>query len=238
MSGQNSQMQATPQKKTPARKAAVKMAIDVAMSVAFLVLMGRVYMPGLAHEATGTALLVLLIAHNVMNAGFWKGLARGKWSALRVYYLVIDLLLLLSMLATVVTGVLMSSELYQPLALKSGLMKVRSLHTMLFYVDLMLLGLHIGVHANVIAKTCIRRGAEKSRSLVAVVARILAVLLFIAGLVSAWQVDMLGFITLQNAFSYIDAGKPVLLFYAQHVSIVLLFAVLGHYLRALLASLK
>ena len=82
-------------------KAAIKIVVDVFMTLALLLLMGYQFWGDAAHEWIGGGMLVLFIAHHILNAGWYKTLFKGKYTPMRVFQFCVDTLVLIAMLAPV-----------------------------------------------------------------------------------------------------------------------------------------
>ena len=62
-----------------------KGAVDAAMSVALLFLMGYQFWGDEAHEWAGAGIFVLFAVHHILNWRWHKNLFRGKYSLIRVF---------------------------------------------------------------------------------------------------------------------------------------------------------
>lgn len=62
----------------------LKGAVDVAMSVAQLFLMGYQFWGDEAHELAGAGIFVLFAVHHILNWRWHKNLFRGRYSPIRV----------------------------------------------------------------------------------------------------------------------------------------------------------
>ena len=68
--------------------------VDIAMTLGLLFLMGYHLWGDTAHEWVGAGIFVLFILHHILNWRWWAGLFKGKYSAVRILQVVIDLLTL------------------------------------------------------------------------------------------------------------------------------------------------
>ena len=94
------------------KKKRLRTAADIAMTLLLLLLMAYSLIGETLHEAIGTAIFVLFIVHHIMNRSWYRALPKGRYSALRIFQVVLDALLLLTMIAQPVSGILMSKHLY------------------------------------------------------------------------------------------------------------------------------
>ena len=150
---------------------ALKLTLDAIMLV-LLVLMYRKQVISMEfHEIGGLALIGLFIVHHLINMR-WIGaatktlFAKGTSAMVRARYLV-DVLLLVAFLAVGVTGVLINKTLFQVQATGNA----KALHYFASAVAIILMGIHLGLHADYIFGKLLKKGANK------VVKIVLAVLL-------------------------------------------------------------
>lgn len=61
-------------------KAIIKLAVDIFMTLALLFLMGYQLWGDAAHEWAGAIMLILFVAHHILNRGWYKNLFRGRYS--------------------------------------------------------------------------------------------------------------------------------------------------------------
>lgn len=71
----------------------------------------------LLHMALGIALLILAAVHNALNAPFWSGIRKGKYTPKRVTQTVWNISLLAVLILTVFSGVLFAGTLHRVSAL-------------------------------------------------------------------------------------------------------------------------
>ena len=67
------------------RKQTIKTAVDALMTIALLMLMAYELIGQTTHEITGTAMLLLFVAHHLLNRSWHKNLFRGRYSPYRVF---------------------------------------------------------------------------------------------------------------------------------------------------------
>lgn len=66
-------------------------------------------------------MFVLFLAHHVLNGSWHKNLFRGKYPPMRIFLTVIDVLTLLSMIAQMYSGIVLSRHVFAFCRLKAGL---------------------------------------------------------------------------------------------------------------------
>lgn len=134
-------------------KAIIKLAVDVFMTIALLFLMGYQFWGEVPHEWIGTGMFILFITHHILNGHWHKALLKGKYSTMRIFMLVIDVLVLISMLAQIYSSVVMSRYVFGFLPFNGGMSLARRLHILGAYWGFLLMSLHLGLHWNMILGT-------------------------------------------------------------------------------------
>lgn len=138
-----------------------KLVLDAVMLV-LLVLMFRKQAVSLAfHEIGGLALIALFILHHLLNGKWIAAVTKRLFSKetgglARASYLV-DALLLLAFLAVGVTGVLMSEVVFRFHAAGN----VKTLHYFASALSVVLMGVHLGLHADYIFGKLLKKGGNK-----------------------------------------------------------------------------
>ena len=102
-----------------------------------------------AHEVIGTVLFLLLIAHGIFNRRWYGTIAKGWREPRRAVAKTITLSLLMTMLALVVTSVIISQAVFSFLPLTSTPTS-RQIHTLVAYLVLLAVGAHLGLHGPMI----------------------------------------------------------------------------------------
>lgn len=151
-------------------KVIIKLAVDVLMTLAMLFLMGYHFWGEILHEWVGAGMFLLFILHHILNGYWYKSLFKRKYNALRILTLCIDLLVLISMMSQMYSGVLMSRYVFDFLPFNGGMSLVRRLHILGAYWGFLLMSLHLGLHWNMILgmfrKATGIKSKAKSRSMI------------------------------------------------------------------------
>lgn len=111
-----------------------------------LLLLGFDYwwLGNVVHEVAGTAMFLLLIAHNVFNRRWWGGIPKIRRKPRSIFNVGVTFILLGAMLALLVTSVLISNAL-SPVLPPWGGFTVRQLHTLAAYWVLIIVAIHLGL---------------------------------------------------------------------------------------------
>lgn len=215
-------------------KEIIKLAVDILMTLALLFLMGYHLWGEAPHEWVGTGMLVLFIAHHILNGNWHKTLFKGKYNAMRIVTLVINVLVLVSMMAQLYSGIVMSGHVFAFLPIDGGMALARRLHILGAYWGFIFMSLHLGLHWNLILgmfqRTIKIKDKSKARSIV----------LFLAGLGIAgygvWVLisrDLPTYLLLKTEFVFLDYGESKLLFYIDYLALMGLCIFIAHYIAKL-----
>ncbi|RYE88656.1 MAG: DUF4405 domain-containing protein [Hyphomicrobiales bacterium] len=111
-----------------------------------LLLLGFAYwwLGNVVHEVAGTAMFLLLIAHNVFNRRWWGGIPKTRREPRSLFNVGVTFALLGAMLALLVTSVLISNAL-SPFLPPWGGFTVRQIHTLAAYWVLIIVAVHLGL---------------------------------------------------------------------------------------------
>lgn len=102
------------------------------------------------HRWIGIAMLALFVVHNLLNAAWYKNLFCGKYPLHRVYTTLINGGVLLTMLAQMVSGMIMSRHVFTWLALPKEMSWARLVHLACAYWGFAFLSMHLGMHGKMI----------------------------------------------------------------------------------------
>ena len=140
---------------------ALKLALDAIMLILLVLMFKKQIISMQFHEIGGLALIGLFVIHHVVNVR-WIGSAtkrffrKGTPGMVRARYLV-DALLLVAFLTVGVTGVLINKTLFEIHVAGNA----RTLHYFSSAVAILLMGVHLGLHADYIFGKLFRAGANK-----------------------------------------------------------------------------
>lgn len=137
-------------------KQKAKMMLDLVMTVLFFAEMAYYLEGNFLHEWLGVLLIVLFLVHNIWNRSWYKGLFRGKYPPVRLLMLLVNLLFLLSMIGSAVSGMMLSRDALAFLNLRAGMLG-RRLHMVSTSWFFLLMTMHIGLHWGMMARGMNRR---------------------------------------------------------------------------------
>lgn len=125
-----------------------KIIVDMLMTLLLLFLMGYQLWGEVAHEWAGAGMLVLFLVHHILNRGWYKSLFKGRYTSMRVFQVLVDMLLLAATAAQMYSGIVMSHYAFAFLPLDGKMALARRLHILGSYWGFILMSVHLGMHWN------------------------------------------------------------------------------------------
>jgi hypothetical protein len=192
------------------------MALDCAMIILLPVQMAYSLIGETSHKITGAILICAVIIHNVLNRLWYKNLFCGRYTLLRIFQTGLNFVLLACILALAVSGAMLT------LVINTGF--ARLCHMLCAYWAFVLMSLHLGVHWQVIMQ---RTGLTRVNK---IVLRVLAALLAVCGVWAFAKTGIWRYMSMQSEFVFFDFDAPLIVFFAQYIAMIALFAVCGYYI--------
>ena len=93
-------------------KLKLKPLIDILMTFALLLLMSYELLGSTAHEVVGVVMFVLFVVHHALNINWAKHLTKGRQTPIRIFQNILVLLVLISFVGSIVSGVIVSRHLF------------------------------------------------------------------------------------------------------------------------------
>lgn len=214
----------------------LRMAIDIAMTIVLVGLMAYSLIGTLTHEILGTAMIILFTIHHVLNRKWFGGLSKGRYNAFRVFQTVLVFLMIGSVLASAVSGIMLSEHLYTFLSMSKGASIARSVHMVCAYLNYILMSLHLGLHWNMMFSAMQKDKGRKSASSRWTL-RAMAIVIASYGAYAFFRRQIGEYLFLQTHFLFLDPSEPIIFFFLDYMAIMGLFVCIGHYLAKLLKHL-
>lgn len=208
---------------------AVKICIDIGMTVGLLFLMAYELIGQAAHEWLGIGMFVLFIAHHILNRRWWGRLAKGRYTLFRLWQTLLVFLALASMLGSMVSGVILSRHALAFLPISGGRAFGRNLHMLSAYWGFAVMSLHLGLHWSMMMGAAGRLSGG-SRKMPKGILRILTLLIAAYGLYAFVKRDIGSYMLLKIQFAFFDFEEPLLLFMLDYLAVMGLFVAAGYYL--------
>lgn len=217
------------------RKTMVKMGIDLVMTALLLCQMAYMLIGESAHEWMGTALFILFVSHHILNGRWHRNILRGRYTGLRVLQTMVNVLICFSVIGLMVSGVIMSREVFAFLPIEGGMSFARILHMLAAYWGFILMSIHLGLHWGMImGMTRNAAGCKKASPVRAWSLRVLAMLLCGYGVYAFIKHNIADYLFLRSQFVFFDMEQPLAQFFAEYVAMLGLWACAAYYTARLI----
>ncbi len=205
----------------------IKRIVDVALMVTLLLLMAFQVTEQLAHEWLGITMFVLTIVHQVLNRKYYAAIFKGKYSPLRIFQLIVNILLLLTFFCTALSGMMMSrfATPFMNGILPSSI--VRQGHLALSHWSFVLMGLHLGLHFGIVMSKLRNRTVKIILGTVMTGIAVYGFYLF-------FKSDMLNYMLFKNPFAFLDYDKAWWLVLLENLAMLLAWAFAAYLLSLFL----
>ena len=212
-------------------KMILKISIDLLMTILLLFQMAYMLIGNTVHEWVGAVMFFLFIIHHVLNIRWYRNLFKGRYSGFRILQTVINFSVLICMLGLMVSGIIMSRDVFSFLPIDGGMGFARMLHMVTAYWGFLLMSAHLGLHWGMIMGMVrkIRKQKESSK-LQTWILRILALLISGFGVYAFAKHNLLSYMFMKNQFVFFDMQQPLISFLAEYIAMMGLWASLSYYL--------
>ena len=218
-------------------KLVLKIIIDVSMTICLLLLMPYSLLGEVVHEWIGIAMFVLFIVHHILNRKWITAMAKGKYTVIRATQTVLVIVLLILMLGSMVSGILLSENIFKAVRIHGIAMQARQVHMFCAYWGFVCISLHLGIHWNMIV-VMVGRLFDKPSRIRSVFAKVLAVLAAGYGVYAFYRRQILSYLFMQVHFVFYDYKENVIWFIFDYVMAMSLIVFIGYYASKLLRSKK
>lgn len=220
-------------------KMKIKMTLDICMTILMFGAMSYQYFGDKNHELIGTALFVLFIGHHLLNRNWYKNIGKGKYTLPRMLQSVIDLLLLLDMIGSMISGIGLSRYVFRFLNVDMSASFARNLHMVTSHGMFLLMGMHIGLHYGMIMGMMRKvLGIQKENLMRVWILRSLAVLISGYGVYALQKRSFLSYLTLKVHFAFFDFEEPMIFYELDLLAMTILMAFIGYYLQKIMILLE
>lgn len=214
----------------------LQLLLDFAMTALLLPLMAYSLIGETAHEWLGLMMYILFLGHHALNMRWYRVLTKGRWSLPRIIHTVLNVTLLFMTLGLMVSGIILSRQVFSFLPISGGTSFARTLHMVCSYWGFCLMSLHIGVHWNIMIGLYRRQMGSNSRGRT-ILLRIAAVLAAGYGVYAFLHREIGTYMVLKTAFVFFDFEEPLALFFLDYLAVMELFVVIEYYTIKLLQRL-
>lgn len=212
-------------------KMKIKMGIDLLMTVLLLCLMAYQITGEALHEWFGAGMLILFIAHNILNIRWYGNLFRGKYKPLRIVQTIVNFSALISMSCLGYSGIVMSRHVFAALPISGPMATARSMHMAAAYWGFVLMSIHLGMHWGMILGMFKR--LLKGRKLPGTAVwglRLAAAVIAGYGLFCFIQKDIVSYMLLKNQFVFFDFEQSAISVFAEYIAMMGFWILVSFYM--------
>lgn len=217
-------------------KQVFKIILDIIMTVLALSQMAYHIEGNSLHEWLGMSLFALFLLHHILNRKWYVGLFKGKYSASRILMVSMNMLLFLAMSGIIISGMMLSREVFRFLGLRAGMFG-RRMHMISTAWAYLLMSMHIGLHWGMVIGIAGKHIHLENRSFKTVV-RYLPIVLTVYGIYALFRRQLPDRMFRLMEYAFFDYKEPAVFFFADYVCILILFATISYYFSELLKKLK
>ena len=233
----------------------IRLPLDIMMTLVSIVLMGGnfLFSADLVHEILGVGLFVLWSVHIFLNRRWYGAIFKGKYNPYRIMQTVINCCILICTIFLMISGIILSNQLFTFLNIQSGLGFARIAHLLASHWYYLFMSMHIGLHVGMIANkmrhpapiNChpeLVSGSSTNEmpkqvrhdKLRKIIPRIILALLCAYGLYAFIARGVWKYLILKQQFFFFDLERGYILFAMDYISIIILFATISHFIAKLL----
>lgn len=209
-------------------KMILKLAVDIGMTAALLLLMAYELVGQAAHEWIGIGMFVLFVIHHILNGSWIRNLLRGRYNPVRIMQTGLVLLILCAMAGLMVSGIILSRHALSFLPIKGGRSFARNLHMLSAYWGFVLMSVHLGFHWSMMMGMA-KKLFPKPSAVRKWVLRILALVIAGYGVYAFIRRDIGIYMLLRSHFVFFDYEEPLVFFYLDYIAVMGLFILIGNY---------
>ncbi|MCL6362675.1 DUF4405 domain-containing protein [Pectobacterium carotovorum subsp. carotovorum] len=208
---------------------------DTLMLIILLSLMGFHLWDENIHEWLGVIFFFIILLHNGLNTHWFKKLTQGEYSAFRILQVATNMLLMITLLAAIVSGILLSRHVFPDLPIHSTSDFVRKIHMTSVHWVQVIIALHLGLHWKMLANFFCKIWNILPTSLFATkIMPLIFMMTSLYGLHVFIHRDMLPYLLIQVDFAFFDFEESKSLFYWDFFAVIIFFSYLTRYLSWLL----
>ena len=216
------------------RKLKIKICIDIIMTIFMLLEMAYQLTGNLFHEIAGVTLFGLFFVHNIFNIKWYKSFKKGRYNRRRIISAVINLLLLASMILLMITGIMISRDVFAFLGLNSGL-TAHQFHTCAAAWGVIFMSIHVGMHWQMLINMVVKITGDIHNNIIITTAKYITVVIIVVyGIKSSFDLNIGSKLFMEATFSYWNFDESTIGFFLSYLSIMGIYIVATYYLLVLI----
>ncbi|MFC3182260.1 DUF4405 domain-containing protein [Cypionkella sinensis] len=206
----------------------LRLVLDLTAACLLVASLAYWWLGNTAHELFGTGLFLLMFAHNGFNRRWYGRLGRTGREPRGKVTIALNLTLMVTMIALLITSIVVSRVVFGFLPLDAGVTS-RQLHLLAAYWEVLLVGLHIGLNWQIVINIArsrfdMVRPSSRWRAL----AWVAVLCITGTGLHSAYAMDLGAKLLNQTTLEMWDFNTATPRFFLNWFSILGMCAVMGH----------
>lgn len=213
----------------------LKIIIDSSMLGLLLLSMAYLLIGEEIHEWIGVVLILLFMGHNIINRKWYMSIFRGKYTAIRIFQTTINIMMALSIIGLIISGIFLSRYVFKFIKISSFTSFARTLHMLSAYWGFTCISLHLGLYfGRMIGK--IEKIVSKKKHVKSIewILRIMAIFIAAYGMYALLKNDILSYMFLQKQFVFFNMEQPIILFFIDYIAIMWMWAWIAYYIRVFL----
>lgn len=196
------------------------MITDILMVVLLTLLMAYSLIGENIHEVLGICMFALFIAHHVINRKWWSCIFKGKYNAIRILNIVVNLFLAVFMILQPVSGILMSKYVLKEVTFNGESGTLRTIHMTLAYWGFIMMSFHLGLQIRVVSAKIKSRMNKGVR----VTITILFLLIAAYGAYAFVKRGIGDYLLMKVMFAFFDFGESRIRFLLDYAAVMVLVA--------------
>lgn len=185
-------------------KILVRTILNLFMVTFFLVIMNYRFIGNTPHEIGGVVLALCILFHNGLNWHWYKSFFKGKQNLHRLLSVIINWFLFLSIVILLITGLLISQTIASALTIRGGsALWIYDLHQGSAYASFILIGIHLGLHWNVLIIRCKQWfGVKKQQFVYKLIYHIISVYVIGYGIFASFENHIASHLLMEHIMSW------------------------------------
>ncbi|NJO32875.1 MAG: DUF4405 domain-containing protein [Rhodospirillales bacterium] len=207
----------------------VRLILDMIAASLLLLALAYWWLGNGVHELAGTAMFLLVIAHNVFNRRWYGTISRPGWQARKIVNVSVTALLATTMLVLLVTSIVISRTLPE-LIPGGGGFTMRQIHILAAYWALIIVSVHLGLRWPMImgvVRTLL--GISLGRPSRTLALRLVTAALAITGIWASFELGIGSQLTMQTSLDWWNFEESVAGFFIRCISIAGLYIATTYY---------
>ncbi len=201
----------------------IKRCFDVLLLFLLEVLMCFQYTGQEIHEWIGTAMLLSVILHNLLNIRWYSSILKGKDTIIRTLQIIVNLALVVDIFLMMISGILMSGYVFTWMPVTAGAYQARLFHLAGAHWGYLLISIHMGMHFGMMNKMWKKLQNYSYGKLLLQALKVLEMIVWVYGLYAFIVQNIAGYLFLTNQFYLWGTASNMLVFIIQNLAMLFFF---------------